>query len=95
MGHYKNGREVLPPELLQQIQQYIDGELLYIPKQSEQRAGWGELSGSRERIERRNKEMYRAYCKGRTIEELERTYFLSGESVRKIISKLTRVGTGT
>lgn len=92
MGHYKNGRDVLPPELLQQIQQYIDGELLYIPKQGEQRAGWGELSGSKARIERRNEEMYQAYCKGRSIEELERIYFLSGESVRKIIGKLTRVG---
>lgn len=91
MGHYKNGRDVLPPELLQQIQQYIDGELLYIPKQGEQRAGWGELSGSRARLERRNKEMVAAYRKGRSIQELERIYFLSGESVRKIIGKLTRV----
>lgn len=91
MGHYKNGRDVLPPELLQQIQQYIDGELLYIPKQGEQRAGWGELSGSRKRLERRNEEMFAAYRKGRSIQELERIYFLSGESVRKIIGKLTRV----
>ena len=91
MGHYRNGKDVLPPELLQQIQQYIDGELLYIPKQGEQRAGWGELSGSRKRLERRNREMVAAYRKGRSIQELERIYFLSGESVRKIIGKLTRV----
>lgn len=90
MGQYKNGRDVLPPELLEQIQQYIDGELLYIPRQNEQRAGWGELSGSRERIKQRNEEIYEAYCSGRTIAELERIYYLSGESVRKIVGKLTR-----
>lgn len=91
MGQYKNGRDVLPPKLLEQIQQYIDGEFLYIPKQNEQRAGWGELSGSRERIKKRNVEIYQAYCGGKSIPELERIYFLSGESVRKIISKLTRI----
>ena len=91
MGHYKNGRDVLPPGLLQQIQQYIDGELLYIPKLGEQRASWGELSGSKERLERRNEEMYEAYCQGQSIQELERIYYLSGESVRKIIGKRTRV----
>ncbi|QAY67980.1 CD3324 family protein [Paenibacillus protaetiae] len=90
MAHYRNGKDVLPPKLLQQIQQYIEGELLYIPKQNEQRAGWGELSGTRERIKLRNEEIYNAYCSGRSIRELERMYYLSGESVRKIIGKYNR-----
>ncbi|GIP16589.1 hypothetical protein J40TS1_22310 [Paenibacillus montaniterrae] len=91
MGIYKNGRDVLPPTLLKQVQQYIDGELLYIPKQDEQRAGWGELSGSKERLKDRNEAIYQAYCSGTSTDELERVYFLSGESIRKIISKLSRV----
>lgn len=92
MGSYKNGRDVLPPILLKQIQQYIDGELLYIPKQGDNKAGWGQLSGSKSRLDKRNEEIYIAYCSGRSIEELERIYFLSGDSVRKIIGKQTRVG---
>jgi len=92
MGHYKNGKDVLPPKLLKQVQQYIDGELLYIPKQNEQRASWGELSGSKERLNKRNAEIYQAYCGGASTDELERIYYLSGESIRKIVSKLTRVG---
>lgn len=28
---YKNGKEILPEELTQQIQKYVDGENIYIP----------------------------------------------------------------
>ncbi|SFE45675.1 Mor transcription activator family protein [Paenibacillus catalpae] len=87
MGRYKNGKDVLPQTLLRQIQQYIDGELLYIPKQSEERAGWGQLSGTKARINDRNDEIYAEYCKGQSIADLERVYFLSGDSLRKIICK--------
>ncbi|WP_390620616.1 hypothetical protein [Oceanobacillus picturae] len=44
---YKNGKEVLPPNLLKEMQKYIQGELIYIPKKKSQRAGWGEVNGSR------------------------------------------------
>lgn len=38
---YFNAEEVLPAELLDEIQRYVQGAALYIPKQG-QRAGWGE-----------------------------------------------------
>lgn len=40
---YKNAAEILPSELLREIQGYIEGELLYIPR-SEAKQGWGALS---------------------------------------------------
>ncbi|WP_219836883.1 CD3324 family protein [Paenibacillus sp. R14(2021)] len=86
--NYKNGRDVLPPRLLEELQSYIQGELLYIPKQQNERAAWGEKSGSRVMIKRRNEEIYRCYANGSTVQELERQYHLSGESIRKIIIKL-------
>ncbi|WP_308639849.1 CD3324 family protein [Paenibacillus silvisoli] len=86
--NYKNGKDVLPPRLLEELQRYIQGELLYIPKQHNERAAWGEKSGSRIMIKRRNEEIYRRYANGSTVQELERQYHLSGESIRKIIIKL-------
>lgn len=82
---YKNGKEVLPPSLLKEMQKYIQGELVYIPKESSQRAGWGEVSGSRDLILKRNQEMYQLYCTGSTLGELEQKYHLSIDSIRKII----------
>lgn len=83
---YKNGREVFPHSLLKELQQYIQGELIYIPK-SKQRAGWGEINGSRQLITRRNNEIYGLYMEGWSFEELEQEYNLSIESIRKIIYK--------
>ena len=37
---YKNGKDVLPCELLQELQKYVQGELIYIPKEDNVRAGW-------------------------------------------------------
>ena len=84
---YKNGKDILPLELLKELQKYIDGELIYVPKRTEQRAGWGEINGTRRVIARRNHEIYRLYMNGCSIMELIRTYHLSEDSIRKIILK--------
>ncbi|TLS36874.1 CD3324 family protein [Pseudalkalibacillus caeni] len=84
---YKNGKEVFPPNLLKELQNYIEGELIYIPKKSDQRARWGELSGSRKLITKRNEEIFQNYKEGYTFKELEKKYHLSIESIRKIIYK--------
>ncbi|TCP30220.1 Mor transcription activator family protein [Scopulibacillus darangshiensis] len=84
---YKNGKEVFPPSLLKELQKYIQGELIYIPKEKNQRAGWGEINGSRQIIARRNEEIYRLYMEGLSIEKLEEKYNLSMDSIRKIIYK--------
>lgn len=85
---YKNGKDVLPPSLLKELQSYIQGELVYIPKLQSERAGWGEKSGTRTMIAQRNEEIYRSYTKGCSVSELERQFHLSTESIRKIIVKL-------
>lgn len=84
---YRNGKEVLPDRLLNEIQQYIQGELIYIPKKSS-RAGWGEVNGSRYQLAKRNREIYQHYQEGATLEELESKYLLSPDSIRKIIYKM-------
>lgn len=86
--NYKNGKEVLPPSLLKELQKYIEGELLYIPKKTARRAAWGELSGSRLLIQSRNEDIYRCYMTGLSFAELERKFHLSVESIRKIVLKM-------
>jgi Uncharacterized conserved protein len=85
--NYKNGRDVLPPSLLAELQKYIQGDLIYIPKPANQRAGWGEVSGARKLLAERNRQICNSYTNGASIAELERMYHLSSESIRKIIVK--------
>ncbi|OBZ17290.1 MULTISPECIES: CD3324 family protein [Bacillales] len=85
--NYKNGRDVLPPSLLMELQKYIQGDLIYVPKAAEKRAHWGEVSGTRKLLAERNKEIFLYYSNGWTVADLERKYHLSGESIRKIIVK--------
>ena len=87
---YKNGKDVLPHELLHELQKYIQGELVYIPKEDNVRAGWGENNGARSEIRKRNHEIYRLYTKGARIIELVNRYHLSEDSIRKIIVKTSR-----
>ncbi|WP_339228467.1 CD3324 family protein [Oceanobacillus sp. FSL K6-2867] len=85
---YKNAKEVLPPSLLKEMQKYIQGDLIYIPKAKSERAGWGEVSGSRALIAERNEEIFQLYINGKSLEELERKFHLSIDSIRKIIYKM-------
>lgn len=88
--NYRNGRDVLPIELLKELQKYIQGELIYIPKKDEGRAAWGEMNGTRVLIDKRNREIYRLYKTGTDIGCLVETYNLSEDSIRKIIFKTRR-----
>lgn len=83
---YINAAEVLPKELLDEILNYVDGELLYVPT-SGKKQKWGENSGSREYYKKRNSEINNQYKNGISITEIAKSYCLSYDSVRKIIKK--------
>lgn len=83
--NYKNGEEILPPELLKILQSYAEGELIYIPKKDKLRSRWGENCGTRTLIIKRNTEIYVQYKAGIKIFELAQSFFLSEDSIKKII----------
>lgn len=85
--NYRNGKNLLPPKLLSQLQEYVQGELLYVPRKAEKRAGWGAANGSRMKIEIRNIEIGRLYEEGKTVDELMEAYHLSEDSIRKVIGR--------
>ncbi|WP_040950403.1 CD3324 family protein [Gorillibacterium massiliense] len=92
---YKNGKDILPPSLLSQLQDYIQGEIVYIPKKEQKRAGWGENNGTRKVMEIRNREIYNLYRTGWTMKDLICKYHLSEDSIRKIIIKTRCALSGT
>jgi len=83
---YRNAKEILPPKLLEEIQRYVKGEIIYIPKQDEEKIKWGTKNGSRKKYDMRNRDIKDLRRGGMTVDEIARVYYLSADSIRKIIS---------
>jgi hypothetical protein len=83
---YKNASDVLPCDLLKEVQKYAAGETLYFPKDAT-RKKWGENSGARSYYKKRNEEIRQKYLQKVSVQRLADEYCLSEETVRKIIFK--------
>ena len=81
---YENAGDILPASLLQEVQKYAEGKAIYIPKR-EKTKGWGEASGYREKLNKRNAVICSRYAAGAGIMELAEDFFLSPESIKKIV----------
>lgn len=81
---YLKANAVLPEELIMEIQKYVQGETIYIPKFEPTRK-WGAKSGSRKFFENRNSSIRNAFKQGSTIQELADEYFLAMETIKKIV----------
>ena len=84
---YLKAETLFPQELLAEIQKYAQGELIYIPKPKESREKWGYYTGTRNVIKERNSEICRHFQNGMTIGNLAAKYFLSVESIKRIVYK--------
>lgn len=82
---YKRAEEVLPAELLGQIQEYVAGESIYIPRRKNERRHWGEQTETREELKKRNLQIKNDYAGGFTIKQLAEKYFLSPKSIQRIL----------
>ena len=38
---YRNAKQVLPERLFKELQQYVQGESIYVPEGNSVKAGWG------------------------------------------------------
>lgn len=77
--------DVLPEELLKEVQKYIHGAMLYIPNPVGTRKGWGVKSGSRASLTLRNEEIRLRFSQGVSITELSEQFYLSTDSIKKIV----------
>ena len=81
---YENGKDIFPERLLKQIQKYAAGKLVYIPSM-DQKKDWGETTGYRKYLLKRNHDIRLKFRNGVTIEQLADEYHLSYETIRKIV----------
>lgn len=82
---YKNAVKILPPDLIEQLQQYVQGEYLYIPiKDKEIHTNMTEYALE---VQKRDEHIYTNHLQGVSNAELAHKYALSESSIRRIISK--------
>lgn len=82
---YINANSLLPDELVKELQRYIQGGYIYVPVDESQHRYWGELSGYKEELRKRNSEIVIEYNNGFSIKLLAEKYNLSIYAIRKII----------
>ena len=82
---YINANSLLPDKLVKELQRYIQGGYIYIPVDEKQHRYWGELSGYKEELRKRNSEIIIEYNNGFSIRLLAEKYNLSVYAIRKII----------
>ncbi len=84
---YNKAIQLLPNDLIKQIQEYIDGEYIYIPRKNENKKHWGEGTSIKDELNKRNLKIYRDYLSGVNIISLAGKYYLSSKSIQRILLK--------
>ncbi|KAB2493418.1 CD3324 family protein [Priestia endophytica] len=82
---YINANKVLPEKLIVEIQKYVQGETLYIPKTKTAYLKWGTSSGGRRILDRRNDAIKNSFISGSSIQQLAEEYYLSTETIKRIV----------
>ena len=82
---YANAREIFPDEILEIIQNYVEGEFIYIPKKEESKIAWGTRTDSKKELFKRNTGIYEEYLKGMSTQALAEKYYLSPKTIQRII----------
>ena len=82
---YKKAVYILPYDLLERVQDYVDGEFLYIPRKSGNKKEWGAKTSARKELRHRNMLIYKDFIAGNSSQELSEKYFLSMKSIQRII----------
>lgn len=84
---YINASTVLPKELIREIQKYVNGINLYIPRVPQPNNA---CSSYRLELRRRNHEIYQLFLQGERVSELAEEYYLSDKSIYRIIGEMKR-----
>ncbi len=82
---YRNATSILPQELMSAVQQFVDGEYLYIPRKEKDRRSWGAGTGIRRILAARNEEICAKKTAGWSTADLAREFYLSNKTIQKIV----------
>ena len=84
---YIKADKILPEDLIRQIQEYVDGAYIYIPRKPGTRRKWGQETDYKAELKHRNDRIRRDYEAGESVAMLSRKYHLSEKSIRRILQK--------
>ena len=84
---YIKAEEILPEELIRQIQEYADGVYIYIPRKPGTRHLWGQETDYKAELKLRNDRIRSNYAAGTSVVALSCKYHLSEKSIRRILQK--------
>ncbi len=84
---YIKANDILPEDLIHQIQEYVDGVLIYIPRKQGTRQPWGQKTDYKSELNIRNELIRKDYRNGMGVASLSRKYHLSEKSIRRILQK--------
>lgn len=82
---YINIYDVLPKEIIEQIQEYVDGVKVYIPKKADKRKLWGSNTDTKLLVSLRNQQIRLEHQNGLSVYKLAQKYFLAEKTIQKIV----------
>lgn len=85
---YTKAEDILPIEIIELIQQYVDGQSIYIPRKPNKRVQWGTRTKTKQELCTRNLQIYKDYLDGMNISDLAGNYYLSEKSIQRIIKNV-------
>ena len=87
---YIRAEEILPLEVIELVQQYVDGESIYIPRKAACRQAWGTSTQIKQELLTRNQQIYEDYLAGSKSADLACKYYLSEKSIQRILREMGR-----
>ncbi|MBZ9626224.1 hypothetical protein G9F71_025810 [Clostridium sp. FP2] len=74
---------ILPNDLIKKVQEYIDGEFIYIPRKSSNKKEWGARTSIRQELYKRNTQIYGDYLAGHSSQDLSGKYTKDNKGTKK------------
>ena len=84
---YIKAEKILPEDLIRQIQEYVDGVYIYIPRKPGTRHRWGQETDYKAELKARNDRIRNDFAAGISVAALSRKFNLSEKSIRRILQK--------
>lgn len=84
---YIKAEDILPVDLIRQLQEYADGVYIYIPRKPGTRHPWGQETAYKAELKARNDHIRSDHAAGTSVPELSGKYHLSEKSIRRILNE--------
>lgn len=86
---FQNPVDLLPQELLEQLQEYAEGKVIYIPKKASNKLHWGDNTNTKQTLALRNSQICSDYRNGLNNRQLSEKYYLAEKSIQRILRQVT------